>query len=267
MTGIFRTAILFTACCAMSEFGYAQSVARSTDTSKNIQHTFAPLKTKGPKPISHELSAGIRANTNGGSGFIDIGRIKSKDIKHSDMFYNIRFWQIELTEKQSPKEKKSTSQNGNKYKYGKINNFFALKLGRGYTKMIAGKPDPGSVSIHWIYAGGLSVGMLKPYYLNVYSDPNAIKYDEGHKDDFLNQYMIEGNTGPFKGLNEIKFIPGFHLKSALHFDFSANRKSVLGVEAGVNFEYYSQQIQLMANQPATAYFADMYVSLQFGKRW
>ena len=65
----------------------------------------------------------------------------------------------------------------------------------------------------------------------------------------------------------MQFIPGAHLKTALHFDFSANRKNVIGAEAGLNVEYYSQSIALMATQNATPYFVDAYVSFQFGRRW
>jgi hypothetical protein len=102
----------------------------------------------------------------------------------------------------------------------------------------------------------------------VFSDPTAIKYTDDTKQDFLDPTVIEGSAGYFKGgFGGLQIIPGAHLKTALHFDLSANRKTVLGVETGVNFEYYSQQIQLMANQPATPYFVDLYVGIQVGKRW
>jgi len=227
-------------------------------------------KAKPPKPITHELSLGFRLNSNGWSVYSDIGKVKTEDKKHADMFHNVRIWQIEFTEKKSPAEEKSTADNGagtNTYIYGKINNFYALKLAYGYRRLLVGKPDPGTVSIHWVNAGGLSIGLLKPYYLNVYSDPAAIKYSPSTADDFLNQGLIEGSVGFSKGISEIKVIPGVHLKSALHFDFSANRKNVIGIETGLNFEYYSQAIQLMANQSGTSYFFDIFLAIQFGRRW
>ena len=228
------------------------------------------LKPKGPKPIKHEVSLGLRINSDGWSVYSDIGKVKTQDIKHSDMFYNVRFWQIELTEKKGPSEQKKTSNNGsgtNSYIYGKINNFYAVKLGYGFRKMIAGKPDPGSVSIHWVNAGGVSVGILKPYYINVYSDPTAVKYSDATKQDFLNEGLIEGSAGFSKGLGEVTVIPGFHFKSALHFDFSANKKNVIGIETGLNFEYYTSNIQLLANQDPVPYFFDIFIAAQFGRRW
>jgi hypothetical protein len=246
------------------------SVRPSSDTVKKIRHTAPVPKPKGLKPITHEISGGLRLNSNGWSIYGDLGKVVTKDVRHIDMFHNVRFWQLEFSEKKDPKEYKSTSTlngGGNSYIYGKINNMYAVKLGWGFRKMLVGKPDPGSVSIHWVNAGGLSLGLVKPYYINTISDPNAIKYADGYKETFLDQQLIEGNAGFSKGLSEMKIVPGGHFKSAMHFDFSANRKSVIGVETGFNVEYYSQQIQLMANEAPTSYFMDIFIAIQFGKRW
>lgn len=271
MRTIFRSLCLLIACSGVVSSVFAQKIERSTDTVKKSPVSTAVVKPKGPKAISKEFSLGIRVNSNGWSVFSDIGTLKPRDAKHADMFYNVRFWQVEVTEKKHPKQYKITGNGGasgsNSYVYGKINNFYALKLGRGYMRMLAGKPDPGSVSIHWLYAGGFSLGMLKPYYLNVYSDPNAIKYDGDNKEDFLDQYVIQGSAGFSKGLGEMKYIPGFHVKSAIHFDFSANRKSVIGVEVGANAEYYTQDIEIMANTKPSKFLMDIYVAFQLGKRW
>jgi hypothetical protein len=265
--------VLFTiACCTTASNMYAQSVPKPSDTGahKPMQVRQAPT-AKGPKGISHELSVGIRLNTNGWSAFTDLGKVKPLDMKRRDMFYKVRLFQLEVTEKKDPREEKinaivaSTGNGSPKYIYGKINNFYAVKLGIGTMRMIAGKPDPGAVSIHWLNAIGVSLGMQKPYYVDVGAVP--VKYSEATATNFLDKRQIEGSAGFSKGLSEMVFIPGGHFKSALHFDFSANRKNVIGVEAGVNVEYYSQPVVLMANQSGTPYFVDMYVSFQFGRRW
>lgn len=237
-------------------------------TKRPVIHTIS--KPKGQKPIKKEISFGFRLNTDGWSVFSDVGKIKAPNARQSDMFYNVRFWQFELSEKKDPSQYKVTSDNGggtNTYIYGKINNFYVLKLGWGYRKMIAGKPDPGSVSIHWVNAGGLAVGFLKPYYINTLTDPGAIKYTDATKEDFLNQSVIVGSAGFSKGLSETKIVPGGYFKSALHFDFSTNRKTVIAVETGFDLEYYAQQVQLMADQSPASYFADLYIAVQLGKRW
>ncbi len=231
-------------------------------------------KVRKPKPIKKELSLGYRLGSDGWSVFSDYGRVRAIDAKHPDMFHNVLLYQLELTEKHDPKEQKikienNTSTFSSSYRYGKINNFYALKLGFGFRKMLAGKPDPGAVSIHWVNLGGFSLGMLKPYYLKMSSiaGGDVIKYTDLNKEDFLNEYNIEGKGGFAKGLDELQMIPGGHFKSALHFDYATAKNVVFAVEAGVNAEYYSQEVQLMASQPARAGFYNLFVSLQVGSRW
>ena len=254
---------------------HAQQITFSSDSTKTVQQAPPPplVKLKAPKvkPILHEMSFGMRLNTNGWSFFTDYGKAKPADMKKADMFYNLVYLQAEFTEKKDPKEQKVatqtlTNKGSSNYIYGKINNFYALKLGAGFRKLIAGKPDPGCVSIHWANTLGFSLGMQKPYYV-VVSGSNAIKYSDVDKDDFLNRNVIRGAGGFSKGLGEMVFIPGGHVKSALHFDFSTNRKNVLGVEAGVNAEFYSQPIALMANEKTVTNFIDLFVSFQYGRRW
>src|SRR5690606_26637816 len=135
---------------------------RYVDTARISQQQ--KMKEKKPKPIEKEFSVGIRLNTDGWSLFAEKGWVKTEE-KESDKFYNLRFAQIEFGEHKHPKEIKGSNRGPSyadrprPYKFGKINNFYMLKHGYGNRKMIAGKPDPGTVSIHWVYARGLSIGI------------------------------------------------------------------------------------------------------------
>ena len=252
---------------------YAQTISSGT----------ARPVVKRPKPITSELSGGFRLNTNGWSLFVDKGYVRSDETKLRDQFHNIRLFQLELSEHKNPKEVKHSvtdqtpsggTQQTKPFIFGKINNFYALKLGYGLRKMIAGKPEPGTVSIHWVMAGGLSLGMEKPYFLDGYiaqdNFGNRIhtnfKYTEETKESFLSAQYINGSAGFSKGLGEIQFVPGIHAKTALHFDFASSRKTVLAVEAGVSVEYYTRDIVIMANQDAKPLLANLFASFQFGRR-
>src|ERR1700761_6952621 len=121
---IVRMLLLIPACCAVS-YAHGQAVIKSTDTLKK-SHPVVPPKPKGPKPIKHEFSGGFRLNTDGWGIFTEFGKVKSKDVKHADMFYKSRVWQIEFAEKKNPKEEKQAAESAtgsgtNKYVYGKIN--------------------------------------------------------------------------------------------------------------------------------------------------
>lgn len=262
----------------LSDIAWAQ-----TDTMASIP---VPVRKKRPKPIKHELSGGLRLNSDGWSLFLDRGKIKSPD-RTTDYHYDLHFWQLEFGEKKHPQEIRRTNTIGSTadaakpFIYGKANNFYALKVGYGKRKLIAGKPElnnevePGVISIHWVYMGGVSIGLEKPYYIEAYvTDPNtginelkSITYTDTTKDAFLDQPYIVGGSGLGKGLGETKIVPGIHGKTGLHFDFAASKKTKLAIETGLNVEIYTRGIALMAGQDATPVFVNVYASFQFGKRW
>jgi hypothetical protein len=150
-----------------------------------------------------------------------------------------------------------------------------MKFNFGNRKMIAGKPFPHSISLHWVYAGGLSVGFLKPYYIDAYISKDGgqtysredIKYSSSNAAYFLNPVYVVGASGFATGIGETKIIPGIHLKSALHFDYAIDKYKVAAVEVGGTAEFYMKSIEMMADQKAVPYFFNLYASIQFGKRY
>jgi len=272
---VFMIIVLFTTTQTL----YAQTISDSTAHANSEKlpatqpHVKPQPKPKGPKPIHRELSIGGRLNSNGWGIVINRNTVKSKDLKQSDFFYKFNIWELAFDETKDPRENKtsSTDQSGksSSFIYGKINNFYTLKLGLGGSKMIAGKPESGTVAIHWVLCSGFSAGLQKPYYINAAYNGvvQPIKYTEDTKDAFLDINGITGNAGFSKGLSEIKLIPGLFLKTGFHFDFATNRKNLFAVEVGLNGEYYGDKVQIMALQEGTPYFYNLYVTLQFGKRW
>lgn len=234
--------------------------------------------------MKHELSGGLRLNTDGWSLFLERGKVKEPD-RSTDYYYDLVFWQLEFGEKKHPQEIKrsntiaSSVDAAKPFIYGKVSNFYSLKIGYGKRKMLAGKPklgedvEPKTVSVHWVYAGGLSVGLEKPYYIDAYVNENGvlvqktINYTDTTQEDFLTQQYIVGSAGLTEGIGETKIVPGIHGRTALHFDFAGTKKTKLAVETGVNVEIYSRAIQLMAEQNDLPFFVNAYVSFQIGKRW
>jgi hypothetical protein len=265
-------------CCML-----AAAALSSSDTAANAQTvsgrdsvvsaTRKPIllpPVKKPKPITKELSAGIRLNTDGWTFFVETGKVKTDQPKKIDMFHDVRILQFEFSEKKHPKEMKIYGINGGQtsdktYIYGKINNFYALKFNYGMQKMITGKPLFKCVSVHLVYAGGLSLGMLKPYYVQT-SDVGKIKYSDKTKNEFLNPATITGSAGFSEGIGELQFVPGLHLKTGFHFDFSRDKFFLAAVEVGATGEFYTRKIEMMANQKATPYLFNLYAGVQFGKR-
>lgn len=273
MRGFVKPLLLIILSGALSVPAYAQYAVK--DSTADAVKRKMPKK---PKAIQKEFSFGFRLNTDGWGFFVDRGRVAATG-KNSDIFYDIKLIQVEFDEKKHPKEIKRTNTLGSvrtdktkAFIYGKANNFYTFKIGYGKRKMIAGKPEQGTISVHWVYLGGLSAGLLKPYYINAYVphgsgySEESVRYTDTTKDIFLTKNNIIGATGFSKGLNEIKVIPGIHLKTGLHFDFAASKYSKMAVETGINAEFYIKKIEMMANQKAQPYFVNIYASIQFGRR-
>lgn len=248
---------------------------RLGDSTKLVNTAIKPPKVKGPRSLRGELSGGIRLYTDGYGVFVDKGYLKGGETfgqKNRDRLFHVRLLQFELSERKHPKEIKSN--NGvpgfgfqqNAYILGKINNFYQFKLGYGRRQMIAGKPDPGTISIHWVYVGGFSAGLVKPYYLNLQSSGET-KYSENNEIAFISPGNILGKASFTKGFDELKFVPGFYLRTGLHFDFATGRKGLMALEVGGSGEFYTQKIAQMVGIDPRAYFFNLYASLQFGKRW
>lgn len=83
------------------------------------------------------------------------------------------------------------------------------------------------------------LGLLKPYYLLVTRNVDGrfitdqIKYSNETKEDFLDEYKIEGASSFRKGLSEIKIRPGANFKLALRLDPGAFEKYAKSLELGV----------------------------------
>ncbi|MES2478515.1 MAG: hypothetical protein V4561_05485 [Bacteroidota bacterium] len=256
--------------CSNISFGQVYS---SKDSTAKPSPLPKPV-IKRPKPITKETSAGLRLNTDGWTAFFERGRVKAQDVKRMDMFHDVRIFQIEFSERRHPKELRMYGwdrdrQSDEMYVFGKINNFYALKFNWGMRKMLAGKPYPKAVSVHWVYAGGLSLGLLKPYYVNAYNgvgQREMMKYSTENSPYFLNALNVVGAGGFSQGIGEIKIKPGLHLKTALHFDYASDKFLVSAVEIGTTAEIYASKIELMASQKATPFFFNLYAGIQFGKR-
>lgn len=263
--------------CCIAAQSHAQVIS-SSGADKKKPATVA--KPKKPKPLEKELSVGLRLKTDGWAIFLDKGKVESEE-KLSDIFYDLKLYQLEFGEIKHPSEIKRANsklalygndQQPKTFIYGKTNNFYALKFGYGKRKLIAGKADPGTISIHWVYVGGLSIGLLKPYYVDAIvtkdgvSTEQTIKYSDSNKNAFLYQQNIIGASGFMKGVSEIGIVPGLHGKTALHFDFASKKTAVIALETGINAEVYVKSIQLMANKTSHPYFLNFYASIQFGGR-
>jgi len=207
---------------------------------------------------------GIQLRTNGYGAFYEFGKMKSNR--------KTNIYRIDFTEIKDNKEEKLLGGSfifGNPYIYGKINNFYPITLGFGQQYILGQKGNKNGVAVTAIYNAGLSVGLLRPYYLNV-DDPvdgeKTIKYSIEDSAIFLDQSAIISGGGFGKGWSEIKVKPGAFAKAGMRFDFGRYNESVSALEIGISLEAYASKIPIMAFQEDKRLFFQGYIAFLFGRR-
>lgn len=228
----------------------------------------------GENLYDREFSLGARLNTDGWTGFFELGYRKSASI--------VNYFQLEMSEKKHPKQDRMSQFvdvgqglviNTSPFVYGKRNNFYQAKLGFGQKRLIGGKGNKNGVEVNGIYYGGVSFGLEKPYYLDMMSDSydpndrNTVKYTDENRDEFLNADQIYGAGGFSKGWDEVKLNPGVHAKLGFRFDWARFNDVISALEVGINAEYYTRKVVIMVDDAGKSFFFNAYVGIQLGKRW
>ena len=225
------------------------------------------LEEEGDPIFKRQSVFGIKLATDGYGISYEKGKYKTPK--------RTLLYQFEFNEKKQPKEEKIPfSQNlftgqVNSVIVGKENNFYQFKMGLGEQYLIGGKANKSGVAVSVIYAGGISLGLAKPYLVNVQDtiDPNLIKRVTWDT-IFANPsaYPIIGASGFTYGWNHLKIKPGLHAKGAMRFDYGRFHETVTAIEAGLNVEYYFSEVpQLIYNTPKHFFF-NAYISILFGRR-
>lgn len=222
---------------------------------------------EGVLVYNKQTTYGLQARSNGYGLFYEMGRMKTP-LKST-------IYRIDFTEIKHPKENKFQNLSNpflilsNPYVYGKVNNFYQLTMGYGQQRILGQKGNKNGVSVSAIYNGGLSLGLLKPYYVQV-EDPIStqlkyIKYSSADADLFLGPSII-GSGGFWRGWKEVKVQPGLFVKTALRFDYGRFNEVVSALELGLSAEYYTKKVTIMALQNDKPFFFQGYISILFGRR-
>lgn len=211
-------------------------------------------------------------------------------------YYKTKYYHFQIGELRHPKEERQSSdfntpfnggQSSKSFFFGKKNSLYVLRAGVGIKRYLSEKAEEKGLAIGFSYEGGVTMGMLKPYYLELLypiSDPGgpstgnfdirSEKYSSENANMFLdaNGNSIYGSSGFTKGLNEIRPIPGVHFKMGAHFDWGAFDEMVKAVEAGFMIDVFFKKIPLMienesiVNAENRPFFVNLYITLQLGKR-
>jgi len=187
----------------------------------------------------------------------------AKSVKKATLF------QVEITERKHQKEEKQN----NPYAptspiiYGKLNYFYPVKLGVQKQFLLGNKSNKNGVSITGNVGGGLSLGFLRAYEVEV--DKNGertfVRYDSEDSLLFRNGPYY-GGPGLGKGWDHLKLSPGLYAKPGVRFDYGKYNEMVSAIEVGVIAEFYAKKIPQMLDNKQKQFFFSAYFTVLFGKR-
>ncbi|HVG42308.1 MAG TPA: hypothetical protein VM888_11915, partial [Chitinophagaceae bacterium] len=131
------------------------------------------------------------------------------------------------------------------------------------------KGNKNGIAVTGTYQGGLSLGLMKPYYLQVYDSiggTEMIRFEPSDTARFLDKAGIIAGAPFTKGFNQMKINPGIFAKVALRFDFGRSNESVQAIEIGMSVDAYSKKVQQMLYNKEKQLFFQGHVAFVFGRR-
>ena len=138
----------------------------------------------------------------------------------------------------------------------------------GQQHLIGGKGNKNGVAVTALYTGGVSIGMLKPYYVDVQNtqtgETSRKTFTELQTDTLPD--VVTGASGFTVGWGHLKIKPGLNAKGAMRFDYGRLNQTVTAIEVGLTGEYYFSKIPQVLLVPQKSFFFNAYVQIMFGSR-
>jgi len=241
--------------------GQQPSPKRDKKTAKKERiNNLLKMEEEGDLIFNKHNIFGIRLATDGYGISFEKGKFKTPT--------RTLLFSIELNEKKSPKEHKvSNTPDGFNYNSivpFKLNNFYEFKMSVGQQHLIGGKGNKNGVAVTALYSGGVSLGLLKPYYINVQNVPGHTTFDKWYTD--TTQGNLAGAAGFTVGWGHVAVKPGLNGKTAMRFDYARLNQSITAIEVGLTYEYYFSKITQMYLVPPKQFFFNAYLQIMFGSR-
>lgn len=239
------------------------NTAKKTRKEEKRVRVNAQIKAEEEGVIANKkhYAFGIKLISDGYGFFFEKGYAKS--VKKTTIF------QFEISERKHQKEDKQSNPNAptSPIIYGKLNYFYPVKLGVQKQFLLGNKSNKNGVSITGNIGGGISLGLLRAYEVEVdkAGERTYVRYDSPDSSLFISGPYYGGpNLGT--GWNHLKLTPGLYLKPALRFDYGRYNDLVSAIEVGLTGEFYSKKIPQMLYNKEKQFFFTAYFTLMFGKR-
>ncbi len=180
--------------------------------------------------------------------------------------YTRRYYAIEITSIKDPRSIKFSNPyyiTPENIFYGKVNDFFDLRVSYGRQNILVEKKDRRSLEIRIISSFGPALGFAKPVYYNAIDKTGSYTYETKFTEDLLLQQIL--NMAPFyKGLDEIKPNFGGYGKIGISFEHAKTEHGLSSLEVGATFTAYLLPVQLIYGHRQN-FFVNLYIEYRLGK--
>lgn len=221
----------------------------------------AVAQTQDSYEYQSEFTWGINKNTYGG---LIGGLVFKKARKISDRV--LVTYGLELMNLKHPQEIRRTSEIGNFFIYGKSNYLYPIRLQYGRDFIFFKKAPQQGVEIKVVFAGGPSIGVVAPYYVEYAPDDSSLDFKRAQWNESIPSNKIYGTGRLFEGLGESKITMGLNAKAALNFELGTIKSQVTGFEAGFLLDAYASKIILVPSAKNYSTFPILFISLFYGGR-
>jgi hypothetical protein len=221
----------------------------------------AQAQTQDSYDYNSEFIWGINKNSSGG---LIGGFVFKKAHKISDKV--LETYGLEIMNVKNPAEVRRSSQyTGNLFIFGKSNYLYAIRPQYGRDFIVFKKAPQQGVEVKLVLAGGPSIGLVAPYYIERHTDSyNQSRHQQYTPDVQFNEIIGTGNL--FEGLGESKIAIGANVKAAVNFELGTMKSQVTGFEAGFLLDAYTKKIILMPSATNHAVFPTVFFTLFYGSR-
>jgi hypothetical protein len=229
------------------------------------------LVAQDEEPYQNEYVGGIDLNTNAGL-FGGLFFRHSKFINKK----KYRLFAVELVNVKNPKEQKTSNGNtGNSFIYHKMNYLLPLRFQFGRKFVLFQRAEEEGVEVSAILAGGPTLGLLKPYYIQYdytdYSNSNSTVATDIRKEQYQPgidsvDARILGSGGFTSGLFHTRFRPGINIKGGLAFELGKYGGGITGIEVGGLIELFPKKLIIIPEASNRAVFSSVYINVYFGTR-
>lgn len=217
---------------------------------------------RGAYDYNREFIWGISKNTNSGliAGFAG---------KFSRSIGDNRFqsFGLEIVNVKHPKELRRVSRvSGNTFLQGKTNYLFSVRPQYGREWVLFKKAPQQGVQVNAIFAGGPTLGILMPYYIQYAFNNNRVITVPYDPELYPETSRIVG-SGPFlRGIGDSQIKVGANIKASLAFEFGTFKNDVTGFEAGFQLEAFTEEIEIVGGANNRQIFPSAFIMLFYGGR-